>query len=79
VIVKGRWSPRLRRFEDLLGIAIFTLMAWALVTGPVLAASTSDGMFRLVLLVSLMGSAALWINRYRRRVSPAPATADQTV
>ena len=79
VLVKGRWSPRLRSFEDALGIVIFALMAWALLTGPVMAASTSDGMFRLALLLSLVGSVGVWIHRYRRRVTPAPASAGHAV
>jgi hypothetical protein len=74
VMLKGRWSPRLRRLEDALGAVTASLMVWVLLGGPAFSSAASDGLFKLVLLLSLALTVFTWWHRYRRRVAPAPAS-----
>lgn len=72
VIVRGRWSPLLRRIESGSVLATCAAMAWTVLDGPVFMTPTSDrtAKFFLVLLVAstLIGLAI----RIHRRVRPTP-------
>ena len=72
VIMHGRWTPLLRKLEDAWGVLLCALMTWALVAGPIFSSPDSNGMFKLALLLSIAGTLVVWLNRYRRRVVPAP-------
>lgn len=71
-IVSGRWSARMRRFETGLSLLLCAVMAWTALDGPVFRAQSSDGVFRLSLvLIILVTLAGMGIKLYRR-VRPAP-------
>ena len=61
LVVKGRWTARLRRIDAALGLAICGVMTWAIVAGPVYTARAADeaakGISALIVLVSLVGLA----------------------
>lgn len=72
VIVKGRWSPWLRRLETVLGLATCAVLAWTVLDGPVFMTQVSDrtakGAVVLIIAFTLIGMAL----RMYRSVRPAP-------
>lgn len=73
VIVRGRWTPLMRRLEVQLSLLLCAVMTWAVLDGPMFLSRSSDqtAKFFMVLIV-LFVLLDLGI-KLRRRVSPRPA------
>lgn len=72
VIVKGHWTVLLHRLETGLAFAMCAVMAWILVDGPVFRAETSDGMFKLALVLTIAYVAIDAGIKLYRTIRPAP-------
>lgn len=77
VLVKGRWSPLLRRFEDAQSLAICAMMVWTVVDGPVLMTPSSDQTAKTCLVLLTAMTLILWGIRLYRSVRPSPNAALQ--
>lgn len=75
VIVKGRWSPLLRRIQTALTLADVAAMVWVVAGAPVLMSPHSDGMAKLlmviIVIITLMCMAVEWYRSINPRPSPA--------
>ena len=73
LVVKGRWTARLRRIDAALGLAICGAMTWAIVAGPVYTARPADqtvkGISTLIVLVTLVDLAVKLLRRPRWRAT----------
>lgn len=74
VMAQGRWSPRLRRIETVLGLITCAAMVWAIVDGPIFLSAHSDGTAK-----TLMGLIVAYVLLHHaivayRRVRPTPKT-----
>lgn len=72
VLVKGRWSPLLRRFEDALAFAICVMMMWTVVDGPIFMAPAGDRIAKPCLVLLTAMTLILWGIQLYRRVRPSP-------
>jgi len=72
VLVRGSWSPFLRRMEDALTLALCAVMAWTVLDGPAFQAAVADRAFKLVLVVTIAYGLVDLGLRLARRVKPAP-------
>ncbi|MEO8505435.1 MAG: hypothetical protein ABI609_16180 [Acidobacteriota bacterium] len=73
VIVKGRWSVRLRQVEAGLGLVTCAALVWTILGGPVFMAPASDGTAKLCLmLIVLLTLIGTGVEMYRR-VRPTPS------
>ncbi len=72
VLVKGRWSPLLRRFEDAQSLAICAMMVWTVVDGPVLMTPSSDQTAKTCLVLLTAMTLVYWGIRLYRSVRPSP-------
>lgn len=72
VMIRGRWSPTLRRIETVLALLTCAAMLWVIVDGPVMMTQTSDrtakALMALIVTFSLLTTALLAL----RKVKPAP-------
>ena len=73
VLIRGRWTPRLRRLETALGLIICALMVWTVFDGPVLQTTASDGFARAVMALIVAFVLLHYAVGAYRRVRPAPA------
>ena len=72
VLVHGRWTALLRRFQTGLSVATCALMAWVVADGPVLMTPASDGLVKLLMvLIVAITLVDLGINLLRS-VRPTP-------
>ena len=72
VIVKGRWSPLLRRIQIALTLADIVAMMWVIVGGPVLMSPQSDGMAKLLILIIVLITLASMAFEWYQSVKPHP-------
>lgn len=72
VMVRGRWSPTLRRIETVFVLLTCAAMLWVIVDGPVMMTQTSDrtakALMALIVAFSLLTTAVQAL----RKVKPAP-------
>ncbi|WDS34955.1 hypothetical protein [Pseudoxanthomonas sp.] len=72
VMVRGRWSPLLRRLELGLGLLTCAAMIWTVLDGPAFMTQASDSAFKgLVVLVALYSLVHMAVVAYRS-VRPTP-------
>lgn len=72
MIVQGRCSATMRRFELVHSLALCAVLAWTVLDGPVFMTSVSDKTTKAFLvLITVVTLVHLGISRYRR-VRPAP-------
>jgi hypothetical protein len=72
VIVKGRWSPLMRRVEMTLGLATCAVMVWTVLDGPVFLAANSDQAVKSsMMLIVVLTLIKLGIELHRS-VRPSP-------
>lgn len=72
VMVKGRWSPLLRRLEMALTLATCVAMLWTVAGGPIVLAEGSDRTIKFIMvLITITALFDIAIKLYRR-VRPAP-------
>lgn len=72
VIVKGRWSPMMRRMETGLSIVTCAVLVWTLLDGPVFKAAASDSTARFFLMLIVAFTLLDIAIKLHRRVRPAP-------
>jgi len=72
VIVKGRWTPTLRRLEFVLGLATCAAMVWCVLAGPIFIAPITDQFMKFGMLVLTALTVLQYGITMRRRVKPAP-------
>lgn len=73
VLVRGRWTPMIRRLEVQLSLILCAVMMWAVVDGPMLLARSSDQTAKFF-MVLIVGFVLLYEGiKLQRRVSPRPA------
>ncbi|MFT3807980.1 hypothetical protein [Arenimonas sp.] len=72
LIVKGRWSPMLRRIFDVHGLLLYAVAAWALFGGPIFRVGVADSAMKLALLLTLVWMLIHYGMRWSRRVKPRP-------
>lgn len=70
VMLRGRWTPLLRKLESALAIATCAAMAWVVLAGPVMMRTTSDQVFKGCLLLTLIGTLVTTAVRIHRQVRP---------
>lgn len=73
VMLRGRWTPLLRKLESALAIATCAAMAWVVLAGPVMMTTASDRMFKGCLVLTLIGTLATTALRIYRQVRPMAA------
>lgn len=73
VIIKGGWSPLLRRIETTVGVASCIVMAWAVLDGPIFLARRSDEFTKACLIVIIAITVVTMGVALARRVRPAPS------
>ena len=71
-MVRGRWSPMLRRLDKVLWFSTCTVMAWTVADGPVFLATAADGMIKLAMAMTVIYVLVEAIVKWQRQVSPAP-------
>ena len=71
-IVKGRWSPLLRRIQTALTLADVAAMVWVVVGGPVLMSPHSDGFAKLLILIIVVMTLAIMAFEWYQSVKPQP-------
>lgn len=77
VIVRGRWTPLLRRLDIALSLLTCALMLWVALDGPVFVGEASDRTVKaLLVLTSLFTLGYLGMRRYRS-VRPTPGIRPQ--
>jgi hypothetical protein len=72
VIVKGRYSPLLRRLETGLAVATCAVMLWTVASGPVLVATVSDRFMKFSMLLIVLFTLIKLAVDLHRSVKPAP-------
>lgn len=75
VMVRGRWSPRLRTLQDALGLVSCVVMAWIVLDGPVLTAAVSNSIAKAAMVLSIAFAVIEFGVRRWQRVRPAPMSA----
>lgn len=74
VIVKGRWTPRLRQLELVLGVVTCALMLWTAMDGPVFVGEASDQTTKSILVLLVVISLGIYCVRWYRSVRPTPTS-----
>jgi len=72
VMVRGRWSKRLRQLENILNVAICAAMAWTILDGPIFMAANSDQMAKVLMAVIVVFMVVYAAAKMHRGVRPAP-------
>ncbi len=71
-IVRGRWSPTLRRIETGISVLVFVAMVWVICSGPAFMSPSSDGLFKGVLFLLVAYMLIHCIVVWSRTVRPQP-------
>lgn len=73
VLVNGRWSPLLRRIENVLSLVTCAVLVWTVLSGPVFMAPASDGMFKFIVTLIVAFTLLYMGIKLHRSVRPTPA------
>jgi len=72
-LIRGRWTPRLRRLEAGLSVATCAVLVWSVLAGPVMRTTASDLMMRLSMAITVLFIAIHAAVTLYRSVRPAPS------
>ena len=79
VIVNGRWSPTLRRFEIGLSLVDCAVLTWTVLGGPIFLAPASDQTAKLIIVLIVAATLiSIGVKRYRS-IRPTPKLADSSL
>lgn len=73
VMVRGRWTPMMRRLEVQLSLLLSAVMTWAVLDGPMFLSRSSDQTAKFIMVLIVVYVLLDLGLKLRRRVSPRPA------
>jgi hypothetical protein len=71
-MVRGQWSPLLRRLDKALWLATCAVLTWIVLDGPVFKVAASDGMVKLAMAATVLYVLVEAIVKWQRQIRPAP-------
>lgn len=71
-MVRGQWSPMLRRADGVLWFTTCAVLAWIVADGPVFLSAAADGMIKLAMAITVLYVLVDAIVKRQRQVHPAP-------
>lgn len=73
VLVRGRWTPMIRRLELQQCLVLCAVMLWTVFDGPIFMAHSSDSMTKFIMVLIVIYVLLDLGIKLQRRVSPRPA------